>query len=209
MNCRELSLRGLGEFVIDSGSNQVVAFAIPLIAGLVSLAAVRAGQIAAGPLNVLWTSASVLLLPWFSKLSRNTEIREIPARWLWSSALAFSLLGLMAALALAGLPDNVGEAVLGASWSQGSSLAPLFCVQAGVEWVKPSSRHFSSCVRMVTEESLPKGVASPGQCTGAHRWCFAGGGEWHRLGNGCSLSSRSGGLGEHGDPAPPRAHPGS
>lgn len=132
MNCRDLSFRGLCEFVINSGSNQVVAFAIPLIAGLASLAAVRAGQVAAGPLNVLWTSASVVLLPWFSKLSRNTEIREIPARWLWSSVFAFSLLGLLAALLLAALPDKVGEAVLGASWSQGSSLAPLFCAQTGV-----------------------------------------------------------------------------
>lgn len=116
----DLAPRFLTEFAVTVGASNLILFGVGSLAGLAQVGQLRAGQIALGPLNVLFVGAGMATVPEGVRL-----LRESPRRLLRASRWISLLLGagacLWGALILA-LPAGVGELFLGANWEGARSL---------------------------------------------------------------------------------------
>jgi O-antigen/teichoic acid export membrane protein len=117
---RDLAPRFLAEFALASGVTNVTLFGMGIVMGLAQLGRLRAGQIALGPLNVLFTGAGLVATPEGVRLLRESPRRLVHGcRWMSvvmvSGALAWAVVVLS-------LPRSVGELVLGANWQGARSL---------------------------------------------------------------------------------------
>jgi O-antigen/teichoic acid export membrane protein len=80
---RELAPRFVAEFVVSSGVSNVTLFAIGGIAGLGELGRLRAGEIALGPLTVLFAGAGLVATPEGVRLLQESPRRLVHGcRWL-------------------------------------------------------------------------------------------------------------------------------
>jgi O-antigen/teichoic acid export membrane protein len=117
---RDLAPRFLAEFGLASGTSTLIMFGIGTVAGLAQLGRFRAGQIALGPLNVLFGGAGLVATPEGVRLLRESPRRLVRGcRWvsvaLASGALAWGAL-------LLSLPHGVGQFLLGVNWDGARSL---------------------------------------------------------------------------------------
>jgi O-antigen/teichoic acid export membrane protein len=117
---RDLAPRFLAEFGLASGTSTFVMFGIGTLAGLAQLGQLRAGQIALGPLNVLFGGAGMVATPEGVRLLRESPRRLAQGcRWV-SLALASGALAWGAILL--SLPQSVGQFLLGVNWGGARSL---------------------------------------------------------------------------------------
>jgi hypothetical protein len=113
------------------GAFQLYLYGIGLIAGFAAVAAIRASEIVLGPLQILVQGLHVAAVPYAVRMLR------VSTRQLLTMAIRFAA-GLSAAaivwgsIALA-LPDSVGHAVLGETWSGTHAvLLPMTAVFVGL-----------------------------------------------------------------------------
>jgi O-antigen/teichoic acid export membrane protein len=115
------------EFLTVTAGWQAALLGLGVIAGLAAVGALRAGQVLLGPLNVAFLAVPLVAVPESARLWRAG--RGSPARHgAWVSATLASL-ALVWGLLVALIPDEVGQDLLGASWTAARSLlAPLVVV---------------------------------------------------------------------------------
>jgi O-antigen/teichoic acid export membrane protein len=200
---RDLAPRFVAEFGLNVGVSSLTLFAIGSVAGLGQLGRLRAGQIALGPLIILFSGAGLVATPEGVRLLRESPRRlAVGCRWI-SLVLASGVLT-WGAVVLS-IPRGVGELVLRANWAGARSLlAPLligltgsalaFGAWAGLRSLAAARRSLRArCIDAVS--SLFFGVvgAYMAGATGA-AWGFAVAG-WLRIPNAWWQFSR--GLREH------------
>ena len=116
----DLAPRFLAEFTITSGTSSLIVFGLGTLIGLEQLGQLRAGQLALGPLNILFVGAGMATVPEGVRLLRKSPRRLAQAsRWI-SLALAGGVLS-WGALVLA-LPADIGKLALGANWEGARAL---------------------------------------------------------------------------------------
>ena len=119
---REIAPRFVGEFVVSSGVSNLSLLAIGGIAGLGELGRLRAGEIALGPLTVLFAGAGMVATPEGVRLLRESPRRLVHGcRWL-SLALAAGVIAWGGVILL--IPRSIGELVLRANWEAAYGLLP-------------------------------------------------------------------------------------
>jgi hypothetical protein len=120
---RDLAPRYLGEFMASSGAAQVSIYLVGAIAGLTATAALRGAQVLLGPLNVLFMGVGLVAIPEAVGLARRARGDLLR----FSRALSAVLTGaaLVWGAIVVFLPDVVGRSLLGPTWDQASSVAPI------------------------------------------------------------------------------------
>ena len=119
---REIAPRFLAEFLVSTGVSTVTLFAIGGIAGIGELGRLRAGEIALGPLSVLFAGAGMVATPEGVRLLRESPRRLVHgSRWL-SLLLAASVLAW--GIIIVFVPRGIGELVLRANWDVARPLLP-------------------------------------------------------------------------------------
>lgn len=120
----DLSWRYSGEFVLLSGSAILLTVGLGAIGGLSDAAGFRGAQVALGPLGVLFMGATMQMTPIMVVAARSggERLRQIGRN---ISAVLGSFAGLWGT-ALLLIPDGVGAALLGSSWSATRPLIPIW-----------------------------------------------------------------------------------
>jgi O-antigen/teichoic acid export membrane protein len=117
---RDLGPRFLAEFGLATGTSNLLLFGMGSVMGLAQLGRLRAGQIALGPLNILFGGAGMVATPEGVRL-----LRESPKRLLhgccWIS-LTLASAPLVLGAVLLSLPTSAGQFLLGANWEPTRSL---------------------------------------------------------------------------------------
>jgi O-antigen/teichoic acid export membrane protein len=182
---RDLAPRFLAEFALASGITNLTLFGMGSVMGLAQLGRLRAGQIALGPLNVLFGGAGLVATPEGVRLLRESPRRLVHGcRWisvvLASGALAW-------AVVVVSLPRNVGEFLLGTNWAGARSLlVPLsigavgfgaaFGAWAGLRSLAAAKRSLRArWIDSIATMLLALSGAALGGALGA-AWGFAGAG---------------------------------
>jgi O-antigen/teichoic acid export membrane protein len=120
---RDIAPRFFAEFVVGTGISSLMLFAVGAIAGLGELGRLRAGEIALGPLNVLFLGVGLVATAEGVHLLRESPKRLVlGCRWLSTVVMA----GVLAWGALVLLvPHDIGVRVLRANWDSGRPLVPI------------------------------------------------------------------------------------
>jgi O-antigen/teichoic acid export membrane protein len=117
---RDLASRFLAEFALSSGASSLIVFGIGSLSGLAQVGQLRAGQIALGPLNVMFAGAAMATVPEGVRLLKESPQRLARASRLISlvtAAVAFSW-GVLVLV----VPNAIGRFTLGANWEGARSL---------------------------------------------------------------------------------------
>jgi O-antigen/teichoic acid export membrane protein len=127
---RDIAPRFFAEFVVSSGVSNLTLFAIGGVAGLGELGRLRAGEIALGPLTVLFAGAGMVATPEGVRLLHESPRRLVRGcRWL-SLALVAGVLTWGAVILL--VPRAIGEFLLRANWDAARPLLlPLLIALIG------------------------------------------------------------------------------
>jgi O-antigen/teichoic acid export membrane protein len=126
---RALAVRYLGEFAVASGVSQLTLFGVGAMASLAELGALRAGQILLGPLNILFLSVGLVAIPEGVRLVKDSPDRLLHYCIRLSGVLSACTLLWGAGILL--LPQRVGAAFLGPSWSAARTVVvPLSLMMA-------------------------------------------------------------------------------
>ena len=117
---RDLAPRFLAEFALSSGASSLIVFGIGSLSGLAQVGQIRAGQIALGPLNVMFVGAGMATVPEGVRLLRESPQRLARAsRWISIVTAAGALVwGVLVVF----LPTAIGRFALGANWEGAKSL---------------------------------------------------------------------------------------
>jgi O-antigen/teichoic acid export membrane protein len=127
---RDLAPRFLGEFALSSGTTQTSIYGIGLIAGLRTVAAIKAAQLMLGPINVIFLGSDLVAVPEAVKTLKTRRHRFLRRIFLLSSALGVAAL-MWGVVALV-MPDSIGRELLGPSWDAGHSIiVPMSLAVAG------------------------------------------------------------------------------
>ena len=127
---RDLAPQYVGEYVAASGAYQLSFYGVDAVASLTTVAALRAGQLLLGPLNVFGLATGVAAVPEFVRMSRRRPDAIRGA----SAALSAGMVGvaMMWGSALLLLPARIGELALGSQWAGASLvLLPLVLARLG------------------------------------------------------------------------------
>jgi hypothetical protein len=111
---RALAPRFLGEFAVSSGTSQLTVYLLGGIAGLTQAAALRAGQILLGPLNIIFMAIGLVAVPEAVRL-----LAASPGVFRRASVLAsLSLAAIVAAWGTVALllPARFGKELMGENW---------------------------------------------------------------------------------------------
>jgi O-antigen/teichoic acid export membrane protein len=128
---RDLVPRFLAEFAVSTGTQSITSFGVGALSGLAQLGALRAGQTALGPLNILFGGASLVTVPEGVRLLHESRRRFVKASLWISGGLAAA--ALMWAVVLLLLPERIGIAFLGDNWDGAQSvLLPLSIGMAAI-----------------------------------------------------------------------------
>jgi len=119
---RDIAPRFFAEFAVGTGVSSLALFAIGAIAGLGELGRLRAGEIALGPINVLFAGVGLVATAEGVRLLHESPRRlMLGCRWLSLLVTA----GVLAwAVVILSVPRSIGEAVLRANWDAARSLLP-------------------------------------------------------------------------------------
>jgi O-antigen/teichoic acid export membrane protein len=119
---RDIAPRFFAEFAVGTGVSSLTLFAIGGIAGLGEVGRLRAGEIALGPLNVLFLGVGLVATAEGVRLLHESPRRLVlGCRWLSLSVMAGVLVW---AAVILSVPRSIGEAVLRANWDAARSLLP-------------------------------------------------------------------------------------
>lgn len=123
---RDLAPRFVAEFAVGTGVSSMTLFAIGAIAGLGEVGRLRAGEIALGPLNVLFLGMGLVSTAEGVRLLHESSERFVSGcRWLSLTVIA----GVLAwGLIVLTLPREIGETVLRTNWFAARSLVPLLLI---------------------------------------------------------------------------------
>jgi hypothetical protein len=112
---RDLAGRYLGEFGALSGARQISLYAVGSMAGLAAAGAIRAAQILFGPIHILILGVRLVAVPEAVRMLKRSPRHLRAACDLLSAVLS----GISAAwgLLILILPEAIGEALLGQTWS--------------------------------------------------------------------------------------------
>ena len=118
----DIAPRFLAEFAVGTGVTSFTLFLIGGIAGLGELGRLRAGEIALGPLNVLFLGVGLVATAEGVRLLHESRRRlVIGSGWL-SLSITAGVLAWGAVVLF--VPRSIGEAVLRANWADARSLLP-------------------------------------------------------------------------------------
>lgn len=107
------------ENLAGSGAQQGLVYAVAAIAGLPAVAALRAAEVLLGPLNTLYATARIVLLP---EAVRMAQKRRALLRTMVKLSLVLGMFSIAWGIALFRLPDGIGEDLLGENWHAGMSV---------------------------------------------------------------------------------------
>jgi O-antigen/teichoic acid export membrane protein len=111
---RDLVPRFAAEFALSSGASNLIIFGVGAIAGLGAVGQLRAGQIALGPLNVLFVGSAMATVPEGVRLlQQSTEHLAHASRWI---SLVLGASAFLWGVVLFVLPTELGEIALGSNW---------------------------------------------------------------------------------------------
>jgi O-antigen/teichoic acid export membrane protein len=128
---RDLGARYLGEYGALSGARQISLFAVGGIAGLAAAGAIRAANILFGPIHVLALGVRLVAVPEAVRILKRSPRHLGTACTLL--AVALSAMSAAWGLVIFVLPEGVGEALLGQTWSlaQGVTVPIAVAMAAG------------------------------------------------------------------------------
>jgi len=119
---RDITPRFFAEFVVSTGVSSFTLFAIGAIAGLGELGRLRAGEIALGPLNVLFAGVGLVATAEGVRLLHESPERLAQGCRRLSALVTAGVLAWGAVILL--LPRGIGQSVLRANWDTASPLLP-------------------------------------------------------------------------------------
>jgi len=123
---RDLSGRFAIEHATISASMHATFYGIGAIAGLVAAGAIRGAQVILGPVTLLLQAVTFIAVP------EGVRAKEHSLGRLKRGCVALSLVATTLALAWGGvalmLPDSVGAALLGETWSGARAVLPLLTI---------------------------------------------------------------------------------
>jgi O-antigen/teichoic acid export membrane protein len=121
---RGLGLRGMRPLVGDGVLGNLIGILIPvtvaLALGAAATAALRGASTSMGPLNVLFSTVPLVLIPELVRAGSGAHGRLMSVA---SACLVLITAGWAGCLAL--LPDSVGVALLGETWKSASTIIPV------------------------------------------------------------------------------------
>ncbi len=115
-----LGLRYAAEFMLLYGTTQLVVLFLGAIAGLDQVAKVRGAQILFGPVYALYAGVRVAVTPRLIRAHADEPMRT--GGLVRRLALGLGLVTLAWSAVVCGLPDAVGEALLGDTWAGTSTV---------------------------------------------------------------------------------------
>jgi O-antigen/teichoic acid export membrane protein len=121
---RRLSLPFFGEIMTDLVAAQLVLIALGSLAGLDAVGTFRSAQLLFSPLAVMFMAGMRVGIPEAVRLLR-TDPRRFRTGMVVAGA-GITLVGVVWSLTVIGLPDALGERLLGESWSSASTILPQF-----------------------------------------------------------------------------------
>ncbi|MEV6692351.1 hypothetical protein AB0M35_12875 [Micromonospora sp. NPDC051196] len=116
------------QFLLTKGSAQLALTGLAATAGVAVVGALSAARTIFGPVSLLTTTLSSLIIPYLARsrpTTAGTRIRTAGPVIALTVGLVFPLV-----LVVCLLPDEAGRAVLGDNWSAARPLLPLFAVEA-------------------------------------------------------------------------------
>ncbi|HEY8527406.1 MAG TPA: hypothetical protein VIL48_20740 [Acidimicrobiales bacterium] len=116
---RTLSSAYFGEYLTARAGGQVVLLLLGAIAGLSALGAVRAAQVFYGPLNVLHAGLYLMLVP--DGARRRDRPRSLKRLMVAATVVVSGTAGAWTVAGLV-LPDGVGRALFGDTWTDAQEL---------------------------------------------------------------------------------------
>jgi O-antigen/teichoic acid export membrane protein len=126
---RDLGIRYLGEFGALAGARQFCLYAVGGIAGVAAVGGIRAANILFGPIDVLIFGVRLVAIPEAVRILKRSGRRLGAACALLSTAL--SAISVAWGVLIIVLPDRIGEALLGQTWSLAHRVAvPIAVVTA-------------------------------------------------------------------------------
>jgi O-antigen/teichoic acid export membrane protein len=121
---RGLWPRYLAEFFATMGAWQVMVFAVGGIAGLTAVGALRAAQVLYGPLHFVFYGARLAVIPeGVRDHARGESVFFRQALLVGAAVVGLSLAWTAVIVAL---PDSIGEALLGDSWTDATDVRLTF-----------------------------------------------------------------------------------
>jgi O-antigen/teichoic acid export membrane protein len=116
----DLAYRYVAEFIAGNGSFQLTLFIVVVLAGLEAVGSLRAGFILFGPVLVIFASALLILVPEGVRILQRGK--SLLRRSTLVVAAGLALISVLWGAAIALLPEDLGEALLGSSWSGARAL---------------------------------------------------------------------------------------
>ncbi|MFI7078711.1 oligosaccharide flippase family protein [Micromonospora sp. NPDC049903] len=116
------------QFLVTTGSAQLALSALAATAGVAVVGALGAARTVFGPVTLLTTTLSSLIVPYLAQSRADTPRARVRAAGAVVALSVGVLLPLVLALCL--LPDEVGRTVLGDNWHAARPLLPLLSVEA-------------------------------------------------------------------------------
>jgi len=125
---RRVSGAFLSDHLVMAGAHQVTLVLLPAVTSIGVVAALKTGQVVNGLMPVLFSAATVLLLP---SLARSREAGDLGGALRAGRRVSLTLAGCGGAylVALLLLLPPAGEAVLGDQWENSRSVIPLVGAQ--------------------------------------------------------------------------------
>ncbi len=130
---KDLSWPFFGEIMTALLATQGVLLVLSSVAGLDAVGTFRSAQVLFSPLNVLITAMTMVGIPEAVRLLRTRPERFLSTIVIANAALTLAVCAWC--VAVIAMPDSLGEALLGQSWSQASAILPqssLFYVASAI-----------------------------------------------------------------------------
>lgn len=120
-NLRATALQLWGDFIVNQGAVQTVVFLLPLVASLQLLGALKAAQVAFGPVNNALNAGLLIAIPTAAALARAGRFGQARALGVKLGVVGLGIATMYTA-ALLVVPSSLGRTLFGATWSQASQL---------------------------------------------------------------------------------------
>jgi O-antigen/teichoic acid export membrane protein len=127
----KISGQMFADFFVTTGAQQLVIFLVPLVSSLAVLGALKAAQVAAGPLQMGLTAASVVAIPSVARLSGEGRLDLAARRGLQLSGAVF-VIGVLYTGVLVAVPVDLGMKAFGDSWIKAAHIAGFVGMQCAL-----------------------------------------------------------------------------
>jgi O-antigen/teichoic acid export membrane protein len=120
-----------GDFVISQGAVQAVILAIPLVAPLELLGALKAAQVAFGPVSNALNAAMLMAIPATSARARASRFGEARSLNVRLGIAGLAIAAVYTAVLIV-LPRGIGDRLFGATWPHAAHLLLFVGAQYGL-----------------------------------------------------------------------------